>query len=80
MNIDKKNQSQSGNDMIVIGNFANETNKNTYALKSLSNASQKVSANDEGKLWLIAGTDSGFEGKTTIYYNRIRAILLPVSK
>ena len=72
MNIDKGNQSTSGADMINIGNFANGTEENVYALKTVANESPfKVSTNAEGSLWLIVGTDSGFEGTTTIYYNKI---------
>ena len=72
MNIDKGNQSTSGADMITIGNFANGTEENVYVLKTVINESPfKVSTNAEGSLWLIVGTDSGFEGTTTIFYNNI---------
>jgi hypothetical protein len=30
-----------------------------------------VSADSEGWVWLIVGTDSGFEGLSTFYYARI---------
>jgi hypothetical protein len=62
--------------MIVLGNFANGTDKNEYILKTVVNPAIfpcRTTAN--GELWLVAGTDSGFEGITTIYYNRIEAIL-----
>ena len=72
MNIDIGNQSTGGADMIPIGNFANGTEENIYVLKTVTNESPfKVSTNAEGSLWLIVGTDSGFEGTTTIYYNNI---------
>jgi hypothetical protein len=38
-----------------------------------------VNANSSGELWLIVGTDSGFEGLTTLYYQRIDVTLTPVS-
>ena len=73
MNIDKGNQSTSGADMITIGNFANGTEENSYVLKTVANESPfKVVTNPEGSLWLTVGTDSGFEGTTTIYYNNIK--------
>ena len=76
MNIDKGNQTQGGRDMIVLGNFANGTGRNEYTLKTLVNpAAFPCRTNDNGELWLVVGTDSGFEGITTIYYNRIEAIL-----
>lgn len=70
--IDKGNQAQGGEDMIVIGNFANGTDENVYTLKTLSNSSPfGATAGSQGTLWLLVGTDSGYEGKTTIYINRI---------
>lgn len=72
MNIDKNNQSQSGEDMIVIGDFSNDTEENVYTLKTLSNDTPfSATANSNGSLWIIVGTESGFEGATTIYYDRI---------
>ena len=31
----------------------------------------EVVSDDQGMVWLIAGTDSGFEGSTGVYYSRI---------
>ncbi len=76
MNIDKGNQAQSGNDMKVIGNFANGTGINVYKIKQLSTTTPLiVKANQQGEIWLVIGTDSGFEGITTIYYNSIKALI-----
>ena len=76
MNIDKSNQLQSGIDMKVIGNFANGTDLNVYKIKQLSTLTPlNVSANKQGEIWLVIGTDSGFESKTTIYYNSIQATI-----
>ena len=72
LNIDKGNQSQGGSAMVVLGNFANGTEENVYTLKTLTNSFPfRARANSEGRLWLIVGTDSGFEGTTTIYYDEI---------
>ena len=38
-----------------------------------------VNANSKGELWLLIGTDSGFEGLTALYYQRIDVTLTPVS-
>ena len=76
INIDKSNQAQSGNDMIVIGDFSNGTNQNIYKLKSLTNHNKFIiQADKNGELWTIIGTDSGFEATTTIYYNKISILL-----
>jgi hypothetical protein len=76
MNIDKSNQSESGMDMKVIGNFANGTDLNVYTIKQLSTSTPlNVKANQQGEIWLIIGTDSGFEAKTTIFYNSIQVTI-----
>jgi hypothetical protein len=38
-----------------------------------------VNANSKGELWLLAGTDSGYEGLTQLYYQRIDVTLTPVN-
>ena len=38
-----------------------------------------VNANSRGELWLLVATDSGFEGLTALYYQRIDVTLTPVS-
>ncbi len=76
MNIDKNNQTNSGSDMVIIGDFSNDTNQNEYTLKNLvANDILTVSTNGSGELWLVIGTDSGFEATTTIYYNLIKVKL-----
>jgi hypothetical protein len=37
-----------------------------------------VTASANGELWLLVGTDSGFEGITRLYYQSIRVKLIPV--
>lgn len=37
-----------------------------------------VTASPDGELWLLVGTDSGFEGLTGIHYQRIAVTLKPV--
>lgn len=72
LNIDKGNQSQGGEDMLVIGDFSNDTSQDIYHLKTVSNTDEfTATTNENGELWVIVGTDSGFEGTTTIYYNKI---------
>lgn len=74
MEIDKGGQSQGGTDMIVLGDFSNDTDEEVYTLKTVSNDEQfQVTTDENGELWLIVGTDSGFEGNTRIYYNVVQA-------
>lgn len=71
MNIDKGGQSQGGADMVVLGYFSNDTDREEYTLKTVTNENRfTMTSNVNGELWLIAGTDSGFEATTTIYYNK----------
>lgn len=73
MNIDKGNQQIDGKDMKKIGDFSNGTDLNTYKLKTLKTISPlSIKSNSNGEVWIIIGTDSGFEATTTIYYNMIK--------
>jgi len=67
MNIDKGEE---------IGDFANGTESSAYNLVTLKTMNSiSVESNSNGEIWLVVGTDSGFEDKTTIYYNKIKVIL-----
>lgn len=81
MNIDKGNQASEGVDMINLGNIAHPELEGDsllkYKIKSLDSEDRnfEVITNDDGTLWFIVGTDSGFESITAIYYDRITIIL-----
>ena len=81
MNIDKGNQNSSGTNMVVIGDFSNDSDEEVYRLKTVGNAAPfQARADENGTLWLIIGTDSGYEGKTTIYYNTVTVDLQKVGE
>ena len=74
MNIDKGNQAQGGQEMVVIGNVAHSgVTGREYRVKTMDNGDRPltVETDGEGRVWLIVGTDSGFEGLTRLYYDRI---------
>ena len=79
MNIDKGNQASEGQDMINLGTLANPNidpdtfTGEEYALITLDNQDRlfTVTTDNHGKVWVIAGTDSGFEGPSTVYYDMI---------
>ncbi|HLU90168.1 MAG TPA: hypothetical protein VKZ51_10080 [Cyclobacteriaceae bacterium] len=77
MNIDKGNQAQEGTDMINVGTVGIEGEEYRYQLIQRGNSDRPISANTdpEGNLWLILGTDSGFEGLTVLYYNTVKVRL-----
>ena len=82
MNIDKGNQANGGESMAVLGNVAHpEVQEREYRIKTLDNAGMplSVTADSVGRVWLIVGTDSGFEGLTTLYYARVSYTLTPVA-
>lgn len=78
MNIDKGNQSGGGENMIVVGHIGVAATTTKYAVITRFNSSGsgvRATANDAGELWVIVGTDSGFEGETTLYYTQVDVFL-----
>ena len=81
MTIDKGNQSRGGSQMAVLGNVGHpQIVGNEFRLKILDSMDRPVvvKADDSGSAWLIVGTDSGFEGLTRLYYDRISFTLTPI--
>ncbi|MCP1385609.1 hypothetical protein [Runella salmonicolor] len=78
LNWDKGNQSSGGKNAIVLGTVGIEGETYKYQIIKRTNQSKAFSAktNDKGELWLLVGTDSGFEGITTLYYTKVKAVLL----
>jgi len=78
LNIDKGNQFESGEDVITLGNIAVAPNTTEYTLITRSNMNMNsrfyAQTNSKGELWLIIGTDSGFEGVTTVYYTQLNFV------
>jgi hypothetical protein len=79
LNVDKGNQSASGETTVVLGDIAVDYNTKDYTLITRTNAGSNASAfvaksSSKGELWLIVGTDSGFEGITTLFYTKIDVV------
>lgn len=72
MNIDKGVQANSGKDMVVVGDMAKTENNRPgeYEFKELE-AEFDVTANENGEVYLVIGTDSGFEATTSYYLDDI---------
>jgi len=77
LNVDKGAQNDEGENAILVGNAAKNSENEGYELKKLDNFDRPLTANsdDNGDLWIFIGTDSGFEGRTEIYYSSIEIIL-----
>ncbi|GAB3896635.1 hypothetical protein GCM10028803_14440 [Larkinella knui] len=75
LNIDKGNQMEGSAAVPVLGNIGAGDDVTQYKLIQRT-TSEPIMAktNDAGELWLLVGTDSGFEGLTTLYYNKIKAV------
>jgi len=80
LNIDKGSQSNSGQNAVVLGDIAIPADATDYTIISRSNIASSygplfmAQTNSDGEIWLIVGTDSGFEGITTLYYTRINIV------
>ncbi|MFY0542602.1 copper amine oxidase N-terminal domain-containing protein [Brevibacillus sp. H7] len=72
LNVEKGNQANEGTEMKLLGNVAKtDSVDSSYELKHFVE-SFDVKSNEKGELYLIMGTDSGYEGLTSIYYTNIQ--------
>ena len=81
MNLSKGEQSTSGDDVITLGNVANSVTcgaEPRWELKELSSVQLvEVTTGTAGDVWLLVGTDSGFEATSSLYYTRFVASFSP---
>lgn len=83
LNLDKGQQSASGSQAKVIGNVAAKAvgcNAETFAEKTVQTTTAQripVYSDAKGQIWLFVGTDSGYEGLTSLYYTSIEIALEP---
>ena len=82
LNVPKGDQSQDGTQAKVQGDVAVADAKcdgSVYKAKTLKNVEKMLDiiTNADGSVWLFVGTDSGFEGKTTLYYQNIEVRFTP---
>jgi len=80
LNLDKGDQSAGGANAQMVGDIANGTTDCTapvYRRITRDNRANplRVTSDSQGELWLLVGTDSGFENTTSLYYDTIRVIL-----
>lgn len=76
LNIDKGNQTVEGVDMKNLGNIGVADNTINHTLINRNSSLPITALTDaNGQLWVIVGTDSGYEGFTDIYYSNIKIIL-----
>lgn len=83
MNIDVGNQSNGGAQARVLGNIANSRRceqSSEWELKSFSDRPmpEPIAVPADGRVWLLFGTDSGFESRTEIYFTRASVTFTPI--
>lgn len=71
INIDKANQAQGGDDMKVLGDLAVPDTTTGYKLITRTYEGFSFTADSKGEAWVIVGIDSGFEGPTAIYLDKL---------
>jgi hypothetical protein len=75
--VDKGEQTQGGRDMSVAGDIANGADPSqcdAHRFRTFTRTHQHptpVTATAAGDLWLLVGTDSGYEGLTGLYYEQV---------
>lgn len=83
LNVAKGNQSNGGANANVIGNIAvnglacDGTNLGNKTVTSTSQTELEFTTTEDGRIWLFIGTDSGFEGRTEIYFDQIELTVQP---
>lgn len=72
LNVDKGNQAQSGKDVQTIGTIQKEETllPGKYEMNRYT-ASAEAAADKDGNVYLLIGTDSGFEGTTSYYISEV---------
>jgi hypothetical protein len=82
VHVDIGAKSQGGADASVVDDIANGTpcdpgggDPPYVALERTHQHVGGVTSNAAGEIWLVVGSDSGFEGTTALYYRRIDATL-----
>ena len=86
LNADKGAEAEGGRDAVVLGTIANPELERgedfrTFALHELSTDEPvrplSATSTDDGALWLFMGTDSGYPGFTTQFYDAVEMTFTP---
>lgn len=77
MNVDKGNQAAPGPDADTLGHIGTPAGTRGYSSLERSNGGRPFTftAAADGSAWILVGTDSGFEGLTALYYQRVEIAL-----
>ena len=83
MNVDIGSQSNGGEHAVVLGDVANARpceEPRRWERKSFPKQAlpEPVTVPPSGRVWLLFGTDSGFEGRTEVYFTRATVAFTPM--
>lgn len=83
MNVNIGSQTQGGSAASIVSNIANglpcgESLNRYVSIQRVHQHTTEVNAASDGVLWLLVGTDSGYEGLTSLYYQQIEVQLVPI--
>jgi hypothetical protein len=79
LNVDKSGLAASVSSNIANGLPCNPFSSPYVSIQRQHQHTSLVNASSQGELWLLVGTDSGFESTTSLYYQRIDVNLVPVN-
>lgn len=75
--LDKGNQAEGGKELVLIGDASNGLTEPGFKIVNRNNLTKPVTVkpNEKGEVWLCLGTDSGFEGLSVFYYDKINVTI-----
>lgn len=77
MNVDKGNQKTEGEDMKIVGSMVQPDDSLEGFQPVAMSCETTLKSNAQGELYVIIGSDSGYEGLTTFYLDEIKVNLAP---
>lgn len=85
LNVQHEGDPQKWYQSKILGHIANSRSceePDAFEMKTLTSevGHDTVTADEEGRVWLLFGTRSGFEGKTGLFYTRFHAELRPARR
>lgn len=81
LNVDKTGGEVSGAGNIENGLDILELGQDAYAFRVVRRQhtrARAITTDEQGRIWLLVGTDSGFEGPTTVYFVKVEVRLTPL--
>lgn len=84
LSVDKGEQAEDGGAALVLGTIANSSedcDDAPWELKDFDSAPDvlRAATDSAGRLWLFAGTESGFEARTRVYVTTVKVELTKVA-